>query len=393
MDIGEGNNKNINPEGKTGDNPGDKKGEKTEKTPSGFGRVIKALHKKVKLPSLRTYQGDMAEFIKDKDQSVTSVVVKEKEREQKREKEQEIELKKEEEQKKSGEITKVDSSIMFPKPAIESKPKGRSIQLNLTIVMISLLLILGGVVATFYVIDAFKTPLPPVVELKQNIIPYNNMITLANVTKSNFGSELAGLKLENGISVLQISGVSGSLFKKSSDLFDFLDVSLPGALDRSLKDDYVVAVISQNGEAYPFVILTVDDFGRAFSAMLDWEKNMLEDLSFLNPIANVVIPDTTASSTHSTDSTDSTNSLQANSLQADSEQAASTTEMMIPLKKESFAWKDIIIKNKDTRGLVNNKNQAQIAYTFLDKNTILIVGDLSVIGDISSIYASRSIVR
>jgi hypothetical protein len=95
------------------------------------------------------------------------------------------------------------------------------------------------------------------------------------------------------------------------------------------------------------VIITVNDYGSAFSAMLDWEGNMEKDLSFLN----------TATST------------------------------------EVFAWKDIIIKNKDTRGLVNQNDESRITYTFLDKNTILIVGDISVIGEISSAYASRSVAR
>jgi hypothetical protein len=53
----------------------------------------------------------------------------------------------------------------------------------------------------------------------------------------------------------------------------------------------------------------------------------------------------------------------------------------------------MIIKNKDTRGFVNEKGKSKIAYTFLDKNTILITNNISVIGDISSIYASRSVAR
>ena len=49
-----------------------------------FGRVIDALHSKQKLPSLRTYQGDMAEFIKSKNESVISIAVKEKEKNRKK---------------------------------------------------------------------------------------------------------------------------------------------------------------------------------------------------------------------------------------------------------------------------------------------------------------------
>ena len=342
---------------------------KEEKEVDKFGKVIDALHNKAKLPSLRTYQGDMAEFIKNKDESVVSVVIKEKEKREREEKEQEKKwqekIAKEEEKKKENKVkTEIEKeeegSIMFPKPIEKPKSKGNGLQINITIIILSLFLIIGGVAVSFYIIKALKKPQLSEVVLEQDIIPYNNLITLANVTKLNFWSELAGLNLENGVNLLQISGVDGNLFKKSEDFFDFLDVSL--SLNRTLKDEYVVGVISQKGKTTPFIILMINDFGRAFSAMLEWEKSIEKDLTFLTSKTKIG-------------------------------QTASTTEVGAPLTSEAFVWKDIIIKNKDTRGLVNSKNQSKIAYTFLDKNTILIVGDIDMIGEISSIYASRSIVR
>jgi hypothetical protein len=183
--------------------------------------------------------------------------------------------------------------------------------------------------------------------VEEKIIPYNNLITLANVTGQNLGAELGKLPPSNGINVIKISDMGGLSIQKAKDFFSFLGVSLPATLDRAIKDDYAVGVISQNNGNSLFLIITVDDFGGAFAGMLDWEGNMEKDLSFLNP--------------------------------------ATSTEV--------FAWKDIIVKNKDTRGLANDKNIAKIAYTFLDKNTILITNNISVIGDISSAYASRSVAR
>ena len=324
-----------------------------------FGKVIDLLHNKTKLPSLRTYQGDMAEFIKNKDESIVSIVVKEKEKEEREKEKRQTEQIKEKKE--------VENPVMFPKSKEKSKYSG--LQINFTIIILSLFLIISAGTVIFYIIKTLK--ISPVVEvtLEQDILPYNNLVTLANVTKTNFGSELSGLHLENGVSAFQISGTDGELFKKPEDLFDFLGVSLPSILERTLKDEYLVGAISQNEKTFPFIILTVNDFGRAFSGMLEWENNMIEDLAFLNP------------KTQSVDSP------------IDLKQTASTTETTIPLKPEIFAWKDIIIKNKDTRGLINSKNQAKIAYTFLDKNTILITGDLTAIGEVSSVYASRSIVR
>ena len=302
-----------------------------------FGGVIDALHNKSKLPSLRTYQGDMAEFIKEKNESVISIAVKQKERK---------EEKKEEEEK------------FEPLP----KSNKKILKANLALIFLSLLLIAGGVSVFLYVFEFIKRGPVNEVVVKTEIIPYNNLITLTNATNKSLGSELGRLSLSGGINIIKISDTSTSdlSFQTTKTFFDFLKISLPGTLRRALQDEYAVGIISQNKESSPFIIIKVDDFGRAFSAMLDWEENMPKDLLFLN-----ILPE---------------NDLKT----------ASTT---IPMKPEVFSWKDVIVKNKDTRALLNEKGKSKIAYTFLDKNTILITNNISVIGDISSIYASRSVAR
>ena len=318
-------------------------------TPKDFGRVIDALHNKSKLSSLRTYQGDMAEFIKEKNESVISIAVKEKEG-------KEEEKKKEEEAEKEE---KKDNVHLIPKPA-QSK---EGFQINFTMAFLSLLLVAGGILASFYIFEFIKKEPVSKVVVEEKIIPYNNLITLANLTGQNLGTELAKLSLSNGISILKISDADGRLLKKAQDFFDFLEVSLPATLGRTLEDEYAVGVISQNKEVSSFIIITVNDFGRAFSGMLDWEGNMEKDMSFLNTETNTGIV------------------------------ASTTFSVKIPLKQDFLSWKDIIVKNKDTRALANQKNQTKIAYSFLDKNTILITNNLPAIGEIFSIYASRSIAR
>jgi hypothetical protein len=216
--------------------------------------------------------------------------------------------------------------------------------------LLSLLLIGGGVLAYFYVFKIVKEPPVNNVVIKEEIIPYNNLITLANVTNATLGPELTKLSPPGGINLVKISDTNGLSFEKARDFFNFLKISLPPTLERTLKDQYVVGIISQDQENSYFMVITVNDFGQAFSAMLDWEGNMAKDLSFLNA------------------------------------ETSTSTEGV-------FSWKDIIVKNKDTRGLVNEKDQSKIAYTFLDKNTILIINNISAIAEISSVYASRSVAR
>jgi hypothetical protein len=321
--------------------------EKKEKDNSDkFGKVIDILHNKQKLPSLRTYQGDMAEFIKEKNESVVSIAVKEKEKKEE----------KEEEEKK-------ENFSQTAKPVLNKE----GFQISFTILLSSLLLITGGVVASLYIFEFVNKEPSGGAVIEEEIIPYNNSVTLANITNQNLGPELNKLSLSNGINVVKISDISGQPLQKARDFFGFLKISLPFGLERTLKDKYAVGIISQNEKISPFLIITVDDFGGAFSAMLDWEGNMAKDLSFLNAEANIVAVASTTAST--------------------------TVSVKIPMKQDFFSWKDIIVKNKDTRGLVNQKNQSKIAYTFLDKNTILITNNLSAIGDISSAHASRSVAR
>lgn len=310
--------------------------ENKEDSSKDFGKVIDVLHNKQKLSSLRTYQGDMAEFIKSKDESVISIAVKEKERKEK----------KEEQAEKLEPLSK-------PK-----KINGQGLQINFTIILLSLLLIGGGVLASFFIFGLINKEFQSEVVLKEEIIPYNNLITLANVVDVNFASELGKLAPSNGINIIKISDINGAPVEKAKDFFNFLNISPPSALLRTLKDQYVIGIISQDEKHSAFVVITINDFGGAFSAMLEWEENMLKDLAFLNADINTA--------------------------------TASTT---IPMKSEVFNWKDIIIKNKDARALANEKGKSQVVYTFLDKNTILITSDLEALGEISSAYASRSFTR
>lgn len=294
-----------------------------------FGKVIDALHNKQKLPSLRTYQGDMAQFIRDKDQSVISIAVKE--REKKEEKEKKIE----EKEKK-----------LAPK---SPKPKSKSnFGANLTTVLTSIVLLAGGAVVALYALDFFGNKPVEEVVIKQKIIPYNSSVTLANITPATLGAELANTSGQSGINAATLSDVNGNTLDDVKEFLNFLKVSPPTSLLRTMKGGYAVGTIAQDGVSAIFLAVAVDDFGSAFSAMLEWETQMSEDLSFL---------------------------------------IASGDE------GGSYAWKDIIIKNKDTRALVNLKNEARIAYTFLDKNTILIANKLSAIGTMSAAYASRSFAR
>lgn len=304
---------------------------------ANFGKVIDALHNKSKLSSLRTYQGDMAEFIKSKNESVVSIVVKEKERKEERE---EVQEKKD----------KADGLIPPTKP----KPAGLGFQINITIVVLSLVLIVGGAITFLYVYEFINRK--PVIQVDEDrqIIPYNNKVTLANVSDINLGPELWKLASQNGVSVVKVSDGNGVTLSRYSDFLGFLKVSPPSTLLRTLGEEYVLGVTTQGDNKSYFLVLTVADFGQAFAGMLEWEGQMIDDLDFLG------------------------------------------TELAFEASTgtpRTFVWRDMIVKNKDTRAFATPYNDVKLAYTFLDKNTILITNSISAIGELSSLYASRSVSR
>lgn len=286
--------------------------------------LINALHNKGKLPSLRTYQGDMANFIRSKNESVISIAVKEKEREEEKRKEQ---------------------KKLVSTPILKSNNDG--FQINVTIIILSLLLLFGGAVTFFYVFEF--TSRKPVTKFSEDaqIIPYNYKNTILNSSSLTFKDQFLKMPFQNGVSIAIVSDISGTSFPKAHDFFNFIKVLPPSTLLRTMKAPYILGTLGQNGSRTNFIILSAGDFGQAFAGMLEWETNLPKDLSFLG----------------------------------------------VDLATNSYFWRDMIVKNKDVRVLTNEAEDVKIAYTFLDRDTILITNNLDTIGDISNLYTTRAVSR
>lgn len=291
-----------------------------------FGKVIDALHQKSKLSSLRTYHGDMAEFIKEKNESTISINLKEKERKEERAKE----------------------NNLIP---VEKKKTDSGFKMNFVTLVSSLVLLGLGGTAAFYAFNSWQNTTPVVLPIANQIVPFSNLAIIFNANAQNFGSKVNEADLVSGVNVFSVSMDENTNVEKISDLLNLLEISVPKNLLRTLKNQYVVGAVLNENQKYPFLVITVGDFGQAFSAMLEWEPNMEKDLGFLN--------------------------------------ASDLTSK----KGENFVWKDLIVKNKDTRSLANERNQAKLAYTFLDKNTILITNDLFALNLITNAYVSKQVAR
>lgn len=386
----------------------EKEENKNGEVPKEFGNVIDALHQKRKLSSLRTYQGDVAEFIKEKNESTISIALKEKEREEKIQKE------------------------LYINPRSENQNKSSS---GLAIFFGSLILIIFGVFAFYYAFQYVKKdPVVPVI-VEESIIPYKSNVSLS-ISGPDIAQKISRFSLSatEGVTIFKISDQNGKIINRSKDLFYISEIDIPNNLERIIKDNYVLGVYNDGKKTSPFLIVSIDDFTRGFAAMLEWEKRIPLDLSFLENGENwnfvesknqsLDFKQNVATSSVSATSTATTSSIVATSsnifasttiststniststkeniatttkkISENGATTTSTTTIIVtpPMKPEVWSWKDLIVKNKDTRALVNDKEEVKISYTFLDKNTILITNSLSTIGDLSIIYTSKSVAR
>lgn len=217
--------------------------------PTHREKLVKELHNNQKLPSLRTYQGDMAKYVSEKNESVISVALKEKKRREERQNEEPVEEKKE------------GFSINFP------------------ILISSLVLIIGSAAVLGYVFEFFGAK-QEISEIENTLIPFENSIDIKDATKTNLSSSLAGQNLGEGANRFKIFK-DGEAISDAKSFFDFIEVKLPPILERSLAGGFELGAISVNGEKMNFLMLETSDFGMAFSGMLEWEGKMPGDLPFI----------------------------------------------------------------------------------------------------------------
>ena len=297
-----------------------------------FGKVVDALHKKQKLPPLRTYQGDMAEFIKEKNESVISVNIKEKVREEEKAKilkrEQVIIVPKEipkaekevvkefeneaEKVEESGEIEKLEevktesNKIEIPTPPkiikvpkelsyeiTEEKirPKSRSFGTGIIITAISLLLVVSGAYALLRAFNIMRAERPVDTTEQIEIIPFTNAVTVSNVSKENFKTQIDEVALQNGINILRLHKADGSRIATANNFFNFIGIELPSGLRRDLLPDFAFGKMKDNSLYSTFVVIKIKDFGRAFASLLEWERSMIQDLDFMQTESDIVIQD------------------------------------------------------------------------------------------------------
>lgn len=129
------------------------------------------------------------------------------------------------------------------------------------------------------------------------------------------------------------------------DFLQSIEAHVPASFLQTLGNDYIVGIHTLDTNI-PFILLTTQSYGHAFSGMLEWEKNIEENLlPFFSPNSEFIKPAIAAGSN---------------------------------------IFKDEIINNLDVRILRDTDGVTRVIYAFVDRSTILITTDVRTLKELSS---------
>ncbi len=216
----------------------------------------------------------------------------------------------------------------------------------------AIILIVGGIVLSYLIIREKNKPIEKTSQSTkiETIIPYENQ-AIIDITGTE-GKEDALNLIKGNISIGEKTGTIKAIFLKekvneieslitTKRFFGLVNPTVT-SLIRSLKDQYMIGTYTTD-TPHLFLIFQTKDYGLTYAGMLNWEKTMLDDL---HAFFNIDI---------------------------------SGNRKTLSDKP----WADLIIDNKDSRVLRDDENKDLLYYTFINKDTLVITDDKSVIKNIT----------
>lgn len=172
------------------------------------------------------------------------------------------------------------------------------------------------------------------------------LLSVSGLNREKFINDILSEKQSANLQVNSVLYINTTNTKDEpenlEDILSILAPNMPPSLSRSFDKEYMIGIYSFNTNE-PFIILTTSDFANSYSGMLKWEKDMVSDLGKI-----FSIPQDTASST--------------------------------------MEFKDEATKNKDLRVLRRSDKVSVLVYSFIDKNTLVITTNDSILGAIVGKY-------
>ncbi len=262
------------------------------------------------IKTIRTYKSDVASTIKKQKTSVVSAI--------------------------TAELEKDDTLEKFT-----TKKDKAKLYVTYALITLAGLFVIIGIALIFYftlIYQGNKSVLPPEVVPSFIFTEQQEKVDLSGTDRRSALQLLTNTKDIVSVSLDEVALlylVEGELVFTAGKFLTHIDAQVSGAFLRSLADDMNIGVHVFKGNQ-PFIIFKTNFYENSFAGMLQWEKNMNEDLAPLfGPVVQL--------------------------------EQGTTTDTLF----SASSFRDKIFKNKDTR-ILTHEGKTILMYSFVDKNTILL---------------------
>ncbi len=282
---------------------------------------------------LRTYERDVAEAGRSKNESVASV-------------------KRAEEEKKVEQIKK--GEVVIEKTERATK-KG-------LILVISLVLMLAGIGIAGLVFNFYTNKPEPIVQGPIAIITTDakESIDITNKQTSEILSliqqSLIRPRQTNGLIRIDLTENNNGEQKiiSAQSFFELFGKSAPSSLGRALGSEWVFGIHAIGNIKEPFIFTRVSSFDNAYDGMIRFEQNITTDFEplFIKPTTLFAISTST-----------------------------------------NPQFEDVVIKSKDTRVLKDRVGNIVLLYSFLDLKTLVVTTNETTFRELLNRYFSSQVIR
>jgi hypothetical protein len=256
-----------------------------------------------------------------------------------------------------------------PTPAPVTAQSSNKKALGLIALSAVFILIGLGSIAGFYILQKERPEIPVVRPEDRSIIPAGRINELGiDAGRDAFVTAYAAARgrLIEGpgeITYLKVQKSPGIL-ATTEEFLSFIGTSAPGSLIRSFNPEFMLGFLAQESQE-PFLLIRLESFENAFAGMLDWEVSMNKDIGgFFSP----------------------------RSLAIENKDDEGGGVSLVNFDAEA-SFSDETYRNKDARVLKNNRGETVLLYSFLDQKTLLIASNEGVLRAIMDRLISNSTTR
>lgn len=400
------------------------------------GNAISAVGSPSGEKALRTYESDIAEALARKNVSVADITIAEKEKRERerKEKEERERLAKEQETQASlqassyreteSQIPKqipieerlnLTSSIVEPQQqeqgTINENIPQQNIGTNipnklhssskkLFILLTSMIFILGGIVASYFLYIASPVSQTEPVQVTNTYTkPIINTESSVKINIDGLQKQAIANKIKNELNKsLPANSVKEIVFTKISnnqemrvtapEMIKVMDIPVPDIIKRTLLSTWMMGIYTdKNGNKDLFIIANQNFFQNAFTGMLSWEKVMIDDLKQYLPLTQI-----TANVNEKSTGSETDEIIMG---QIDNIEQNTNTQNSNATKTANISgyWTDGIIKNKDVREYVIEDGPVLLLYSLIDSKRIIVATKESTLSEIISRIEQQSYMR